>query len=75
MAPGQFQQNKQPWWKDLATGAGLMAAKYIMSALPGGAISALKNGGVVTKPTVGLVGEAGPEEIVKLRKRKFYGEK
>jgi phage-related minor tail protein len=31
-----------------------------------GGVTAFANGGIVTKPTLGLVGEAGPEAIIPL---------
>ena len=33
----------------------------------------LANGGIVTKPTLGLVGEAGPEAIIPLSKLGSFG--
>lgn len=55
----------------IAAGVALIAlASYVRSSLKkqGGQIQEFATGGIVTGPTIGLVGEAGPEAIIPLRK-------
>ena len=55
----------------IAAGVALIAlASYVRSSLKkqGGQIQEFATGGIVTAPTIGLVGEAGPEAIIPLRK-------
>ena len=69
--------DKQPWWKDLVTGIGMLGAHYLMgNVIPGGAgVPRFGKGGVVRKPTLAIVGEEGPEKISPIgKKRRFYGE-
>lgn len=53
----------------IVAAAGAVAVNAIFTGLIGSAqVPAFAQGGVVTGPTVGLVGEAGPEAIIPLRK-------
>ncbi|MBK8706522.1 MAG: tape measure protein [Saprospiraceae bacterium] len=55
----------------IAAGVALIAlASYVRSSLQkqGGRVQEFATGGIVTGPTLGLVGEAGPEAIIPLRK-------
>jgi len=47
--------------------AAAVAAPAFFSPLGLGPMVALASGGIVTRPTIGLVGEAGPEAIIPLR--------
>lgn len=52
---------------NVAGGAGFMAASVAANAAAG-AVQAMKEGGIVTKPTAAILGEAGPEAVIPLDK-------
>jgi hypothetical protein len=50
-----------------AAQAAAAAAAALLSPLGFGPVAEFASGGIVTRPTIGLVGEAGPEAIIPLR--------
>lgn len=55
--------NKNP---SIVSGGGIQLGEFDPSMLDWSGISFFANGGVVTSPTLGLVGESGPEAIIPL---------
>jgi hypothetical protein len=49
------------------------AASATPTAARGGGVRAMATGGIVTRPTVALIGEAGPEAVIPLRKMNSGG--
>lgn len=60
--------NMQKFLSLLSTVLGLLPGLGVAGSLLGGAGKAYADGGIVTSPTMGLVGEAGPEAIIPLNK-------
>jgi F0F1-type ATP synthase membrane subunit b/b' len=59
--------------KKAALAATMESVAEMMAILPGGAVPALASGGIVTRPTLAMVGEAGPEAIIPLNSSNSYG--
>lgn len=81
-AVSEWASENKNWLIPVTIAAGITAAGIATIATGGAAgaallaaIPAFANGGIVTQPTVGLVGEAGPEAIVPITQLKddIYG--